>query len=84
MFTASKHHPSGALSHFDSERIEALIRSFQATGDHKQLTEILTLTRECQFRCPSFTRPQLEGVWYEALPTASCFRLSQGQASRTL
>jgi hypothetical protein len=43
MFT--KHNPDGTGTHHcDSERIESLIKTYQATGDSESLAAILALT----------------------------------------
>src|SRR5215469_13521981 len=46
MFT-SKHNPTGgAVSHFDNERIESLIRNYQTNGDPEALAGVIASTQK--------------------------------------
>jgi hypothetical protein len=88
MFT-SKHNPQGgATQHCDNERIESLIRTYQANGDQESLAAILSLTERraltlIRFYKTTRYRPEdelLSDVNFKLLRAVGKFDASKGSA----
>jgi hypothetical protein len=88
MFT-SKHNPQGgATQHCDNERIESLIRNYQANGDQESLAAILSLTEQraltlIRFYKTTRYRPEdelLSDVNFKLLRVVGKFDASKGSA----